>query len=118
MAGRYQDAAGLFHVFVLSNSSFATIDFPGAAESAPGWYSFVGGINGGGDLAATYCAAEPCANPSSSTHGFLLSGGNYTTFDVPGAFATLVGGVNSAADVVGAYFDAVGGGIHGFLRTP
>ena len=118
LAGRYQDAAGLFHVFVLTNGSFSTIDFPGAAETAPGRDSLVGGINGGGDLASTYCAAEPCANPSSNTHGFLLSGGNYTTLDFPGALATLAAGVNSADRVVGVYFDAVGGGVHGFLRTP
>jgi uncharacterized membrane protein len=118
IAGRYQDASGLFHVFLLSNGGFTSIDFPGAAETAPGSYSLVGGINAGGDIASTYCAAEPCGNPSSSVHGFLLSEGVYTPIDFPGAIATLAAGVNSSDDVVGVYFDSVGGGIHGFLRTP
>lgn len=118
IAGRYQDASGMFHVFLLSNGSFTSIDFPGAAETAPSWYAPGGGFNAKGDIATTYCAAEPCANPSSSTHGFLLSGGLYTTIDFPGALATLGAGVNSSEYVVGIYFDSVGGGIHGFLRTP
>lgn len=118
IAGRYQDASGLFHVFLLNNGSFSSIDFPGAAETAPGWYSLAGGINAGGDIASIYCAAEPCANPSPNVHGFLLSEGVYTTIDFPGAIATLCCGVNSSDALVGPYFDSVGGGIHGFLRVP
>lgn len=118
IAGRYQDASGLFHVFLLSNGSFISIDFPSAAETAPGSYSVVGGINAGGDIAGSYCTAEPCTNPSPSVHGFLLSEGVYTTVDFPGATATLSAGVNSSDDVVGVYFDSVGGGVHGFLRVP
>ena len=118
IAGRYQDASGLFHVFLLSHGSFTSIDFPGAAETAPSWYAPDGGFDANSDIATTYCAAEPCANPSSSTHGFLLSGGVYTTIDFPGALATLGAAVNSSEYVVGIYFDSVGGGVHGYLRTP
>ena len=118
IAGRYQDPNGIFHVFLLSNGTFATIDFPGAAETAPSWYAPGGGFNANGDIATTYCVAEPCANPSPSVHGFLLSGGVYTTTDYPGAIATLGTGVNSSDDVVGVYFNTVGGGIHGYLRAP
>lgn len=118
IAGRYQDASGVFHVFLLSNGSFTSIDFPGAAETAPGWYSLVGGINAGGDIASIYCAAQPCGNPSPSVHGFVISEGVYTPIDFPSVTATLAAGVNSSDDVVGVYFDSVGGGVHGFLRVP
>jgi uncharacterized membrane protein len=116
IAGRYQDANGLFHVFLLSNGSFTTIDVPGAAETAPGWYTLTGGINAGGDIASDYCAAEPCKNPLPNAHGFLLSGGVYTSIDFPGALATAAAGVNSSGDVAGLYHDATTW--HGFLRTP
>jgi uncharacterized membrane protein len=117
IAGRYQDANGLFHAFLLSNGSFSSIDFPGAAETAPGWYAFTGGINTNGDIATTYCTAEPCANLSSSTHGFLLIGDVYTTIDFPAAIATAAFALNSSDTVVGPYMDA-SGKFHGFLYTP
>jgi probable HAF family extracellular repeat protein len=117
IAGRYQDASGVFHAFLLSNGSFTSIDFPGAAETATEWISFVGGINASGDIASTYCTSEPCLNPSSNFHSFLLSAGTYTTIDFPVAAVTIAAGVNSSEDVVGGYFDS-SGGIHGFLRTP
>jgi uncharacterized membrane protein len=117
IAGRYQDANGLFHAFLLSNGSFSSIDFPGAAETAPGWYSFTGGINANGDIATTYCTAEPCANPSSSTHGFSLIGNVYTTIDFPAATVTIAGALNSSDNVVGPYHNA-SGSWHGFLYTP
>jgi hypothetical protein len=85
MAGRYQDASGLFHIFLLSNGRFTSIDFPGAVETVPSWYIFVGGFNAGGDIASTYCSAEPCTNPSSNDHSFLLKNGQFTSFDPPQA---------------------------------
>lgn len=117
IAGRYQDANGLFHAFLLSNGTFSSIDFPGAAETAPGWYSFTGGIDANGDIATTYCTAEPCANPSSSTQGFSLIGNVYTTIDFPAAIVTIGAALNSSDNVVGAYLNA-SGGWHGFLYTP
>ncbi len=116
IAGRYQDASGVFHVFLLSNGSFTSINFPGAAETAPGWYTLVGGINAGGGIASSYCAAEPCLNPPSA-HGFLLIGGTYMTIDFPGGAGTAALGVNSSDDVVGVYKDS-NGAFHGYLRTP
>lgn len=117
IAGRYQDASGIFHAFLLINGNLTSVDFPGAAETAPGFWSFAGGFNANGDIASGYCTAEPCANLTPNDHGFLLSGGLYTTIDFPGAVLTTAFGLNSLGDVVGGYFDT-SGGIHGFLRTP
>jgi hypothetical protein len=117
IAGRYEDTSGLFHAFLLSNGGFTSLDYPGAAETAPGWYAMTGAINPNGHIVNTYCAAEPCANISSETHGFLLIGDVFTAIDVPGAVATLAVGVNSSDWVVGPYLDA-SGQFHGFLRMP
>jgi probable HAF family extracellular repeat protein len=47
-------------------------------------------------------------------HGFLLSGGNYTTLDPPGSSYTQASGINNLGQIVGSYTDAKGVD-HGFL---
>jgi uncharacterized membrane protein len=49
-------------------------------------------------------------------HGYLLSGGSFTTIDVPGATLTAVFGLNDLGDVVGSYIDA-DRARHGFLLS-
>src|SRR5262245_66223677 len=50
-----------------------------------------------------------------SIHGFLKSGGTYTTIDDPSATnETEANGINDAGQIVGDYHDASGRG-HGFL---
>ncbi len=54
---------------------------------------------------------------SSTQHGFLLSGGTYTTIDFPGAAAgTYANAINDSDQIVGAYGDA-GGDEHGYLLS-
>jgi uncharacterized membrane protein len=51
-------------------------------------------------------------------HGFLLSGGTFTTIDFPGALGTVARGINSQGDIVGFHIDTAGlagGGDRGFL---
>jgi uncharacterized membrane protein len=49
-------------------------------------------------------------------HGFLLSGGQYTTLDDPnGVFGTSAYGINSRGDIVGAFSDS--NALHGFLLS-
>ena len=61
-------------------------------------------------------------DPGFTSHGFVYSGGSYTTLDDPaagtGTFAqgTLAQGINNAGTVVGNYFDAAGVS-HGFLYS-
>src|SRR5262249_27785583 len=51
----------------------------------------------------------------SGSHGFLLSGGVYTTLDDPlGIGNTTATGINNAGQIVGFYFDSAGRE-HGFL---
>jgi hypothetical protein len=49
------------------------------------------------------------------THGFLLSGGEFTSIDFPGASGTVASGINPRGDIVGFYVSAGVG--HGFLLS-
>lgn len=124
IAGRYEGGDSKFHVFTLSNGSFSSVpDFPGALQVAPGVFTEDGGLNNVGDIVSTYCDSNPCTgfgtllNGEGHVHGFLLSGGVFTTIDFPGAVSTHPLGVNDSGDIVGFYFDT-SLRAHGFLRTP
>ena len=120
--GRYHTGDGKFHVYVFSNGNFSSVpDLAGAVQTAT---LEVGGFNGDGDVAATYCSSTPCpwgfgglTNSTGNLHGFLLRGGVYATIDLPEATVTTAFGLNSFGDVVGGYIDS-NGGIHGYLRIP
>ena len=67
----------------------------------------VGGLNDWDQISGYY--VDDTGNP----HGFVKSGTNYTTLDVPGAAYTIGGAINNQGDVPGLYLDA--SGYHGFL---
>src|SRR5438105_13500483 len=71
--------------------TFTTIDYPGATSTTP-W-----GINTRGDIAGLFVSSDK------STHGFLLSAGQYSPIDFPGATGTRVYGLNADGDLAGAY---------------
>jgi probable HAF family extracellular repeat protein len=48
-------------------------------------------------------------------HGFLYSGGTYTTIDPPGSTYTDVYSINASGEIVGSYQDASVGASHGFV---
>jgi uncharacterized membrane protein len=76
-----------------------------------------GGLNERGDIVGTYCdSAAPCEITPFGTHGFLISGDDFRTIDVPGAVVTLGFGINTRGDIVGSYRDT-NGRTHGFLLT-
>jgi uncharacterized membrane protein len=78
--------------------NFVSIDVPCAA--CPGGIArrtAIGGINPAGDIVGAYTDAV------GMSHGFLLSGGQFTTLDVPNAVSTSAGGINPAGDIVGSY---------------
>src|SRR5437660_3829002 len=87
--------------------NFSTFDDP-SATSFVGTQAF--GINGSGQIVGAY------AN-GSGNHGFLLSGGLYTTLDDPLAtHGTLATGINASGQIVGYYATNTGlTGNHGFL---
>jgi uncharacterized membrane protein len=102
IVGRYADAEGVFHGFLLRKGVFSTIDFPGASLTA----AFA--LNARGDIAGHFVDANGIE------HGFLLRDGEFTQIDFPGAAGTFARGISNAGDVVGVYSDPAGIG-HGFL---
>ena len=53
------------------------------------------------------------STPSGNVHGFLDSGGTYSTLDVPMALSTEADGINDLGHIVGTYFGA--GKFHGYI---
>lgn len=78
--------------------NFVPIDVPCAA--CPGGIArrtALGGINPAGDIVGVYTDAV------GKQHGFLLSGGQYTTLDAPNAVSTTARGISPDGDIVGQY---------------
>ena len=94
-------------------------DAPGADTNAGDFNgTYPGSINAGGAITGAYQDA------SGTYHGFLRSpGGQYTTFDAPGADltpgdynGTCPSAINDLGEITGQYWD-INGVSHGFLRN-
>jgi probable HAF family extracellular repeat protein len=87
-----------------SGGVYTTLDVPGSRATQ----AF--GINDSGQIVGDY--------DSGRTHGFLLSGGTYTTLDDPNAGAgyTVAESINNAGQIVGYYVDS-SNVAHGFLYS-
>jgi len=66
------------------------IDVPGSTETV------AVGINSNGEIAGRYTSGGV-------QHGFLLSGGAFSTIDYSGATDTTAVGINAGRDIVGAH---------------
>ena len=78
--------------------NFVSIDVP--CSACPGGIArrtSIGGISPTGDIVGAYTDAV------GGQHGFLLSGGQFTTIDVPKALSTSAAGINPGGDIVGSY---------------
>jgi probable HAF family extracellular repeat protein len=84
-----------------SSFTFRTIEVPGALTQ-------VYGINDAGQVVGYY-------NDASGGHGFLLSGGSFSTINVPNSYGAQARGINNAGQIVGFYRDD--NGEHGFLLS-
>src|SRR5258707_1379444 len=85
---------------------FTALDDPSART---GGATEAFGINAAGQVVGQYRNA-------SGLHGFLLSGGMYTTLDDPLATSgTVASGINDTGQIVGYYQNA--SGFHGFLYS-
>src|SRR5215467_2547028 len=60
------------------------------------------GINNSGTVVGDYATSD------GNSHGFFLSGGTFTTYDVPGATSTAVLGINNPGDFTGTFTDSNG----------
>src|SRR2546430_17613506 len=82
---------------------FTTIDDPLATQDTDPF-----GINGSGQIVGAF-------RSNSVFHGFVLSGGSFTTLDAPLAQSTQAFGINDAGQIVGFFSDA--STTHGFLQS-
>jgi probable HAF family extracellular repeat protein len=95
---------------------FQTIDDPNAGTTGNGIQgTFPVGINAGGQISGNY------GDANNVTHGFLLSGGQFTSFDDPNAGTgagqgTGAFGINALGQIVGEFMDA-NNVQHGFLLS-
>jgi hypothetical protein len=108
MVGEYT-LAGTPHGYLLSRGEFTTIDFPGATRTA------VRGINAQGDVVGLYrtTGTDVCGATDNSCHGFVMSGGEFTSIDFADATETIAEGINPRGDIVGPY--GLDGVVHGYL---
>jgi uncharacterized membrane protein len=72
-------------------TSYTTLDFPGAAATT------ISGINADGQMVGFY------RDPGGKTHGFVRRGETYASVDFPGAAWTVARGISASGEVVGAY---------------
>jgi uncharacterized membrane protein len=102
IVGRYTDAGGTQHGFLLTGGKFRSITFPGATFTDVNW------INPRGQIVGGYTGS------TGGEHGFLLSGGKFTTIDYPNAQFTIAFGIGTTGEIVGIQGD-ISGVLHGFL---
>ena len=101
------------HCFVLDANGFTQIDVPGVITS-DGLGTGCRGINDQGQIVGITVTKDPTTG-ARHRHGFLLSGGVFTSFDAPvaGTTQTVMRGINNAGQIAGRY--VVNGVNHGFL---
>src|SRR6266446_1539917 len=100
IVGEFIDSSGVVRGFVrFSDGSFSA---PIVDPNDTVGFTEGRGINNLGTVVGDY------ASPDGNNHGFFLSGGTFTEYDVPGAVSTVVLGINDAASFTGGFDDGSG----------
>ena len=90
---------------------FIALDDPLGGTQSSGQGTRAQDINDQGQIVGFY------VDSSGATHGFLYSGGTYTTLDDPlGTGGTFAQGINDQGQIVGYYIDS-SNTLHGFLYS-
>jgi probable HAF family extracellular repeat protein len=88
------------HGFLYTGGSLTTIDVPGADPVTQAI-----GINDRGQIAGWFTTTSVVStDPLFFYHGFLYTGGSFTTIDVPGSKVNGTFGINNSGQIAG-YFD-------------
>jgi hypothetical protein len=103
------DTMASMHGIMVSNGVYSALDGSQSGVDMPASMSN-GATPDGSVIAGLYTDMM-----TNITRGYVLSGGVFTPFDVPGSTATAAWDINASGEVVGNYADS-GGKTHGFLR--
>jgi hypothetical protein len=95
IVGEFIDAAGVVRGFV--RFSDGTFSDPIVDPNDTVGFTEGRGINNARTVAGDYAIAD------GTIHSFLLSGGTFTEYDLPGALQTNLLGINNAGDLTGAF---------------
>jgi probable HAF family extracellular repeat protein len=90
-----RSAAQSFNFNVIDVPCSATL--PTSCPNGIARQTVASGINPAGDIVGVF------TDGVGQQHGFLLSGGQFTTVDVPGAVGTSANGISPSGDIVGNY---------------
>jgi uncharacterized membrane protein len=102
IVGIYLDSLGVSRGFVRSKNG--TFSAPIVDPNDTVGFTEARGINNPGTVVGDYATAD------GNNHGFFLSGGTFTEYDIPGALSTDVFGINDAGDFAGSFtYDNVTG---------
>lgn len=97
IVGEFIDSNGVVRGFVrFKNGSFSA---PIVDPNDTVGFTEGRGINNSRTVVGDY------ASPDGNQHGFFLSGGTFTEYDVPGAVTTNVLGINDSGDFTGTFSD-------------
>src|SRR6266496_4900329 len=108
IVGEFIDSLGVTRAFVrFSDGSFSA---PIVDPNDTVGFTEGRGINNPGTVCGDYATSD------GNSHGFFLSGGTFTEYDVPGAVSTVVLGINDAASFTGG-FDPGSGIFQGFVSV-
>jgi len=100
VVGEFIDSTGVARGFVrFSDGSFSA---PIVDPNDTVGFTEGRGINNPRTVVGDYATSD------GNLHGFFLSGGTFTEYDVPGAVSTAVLGINNPADFAGTIVDASG----------
>src|SRR5947208_7851887 len=100
IVGEFIDSNGVTRGFVrFSNGSFSA---PIVEPNDTVGFTEGRGINNSRTVCGDYATSD------GNLHGFFLSGGTFTEYDVPGAVFTAVLGINNPADFAGTFIDGSG----------
>ncbi len=95
IVGEFIDSTGVTRGFVrFSDGSFSD---PIVDPNDTVGFTEGRGINNSGTVCGDYASSD------GNNHGFFLSGGTFTEYDVPGAVSTTVLGINDVADFTGSF---------------
>src|SRR5881296_1938562 len=108
IVGEYIDSSGVVRGFVrFSDGSFSA---PIVDPNDSVGFTEGRGINNPRTVCGDYVGSD------GNSHGFFLSGGTFTDYDVPGAPSTAVLGINDPGDFAGT-FDDGSGILQGFVSV-